>query len=206
MNDVLRKTVTSQRRLVFSFQLRNAKNVTELLYFQGGITMTGQPDTIKKKEKWLEVHCKYGIITVTCRKTKIGRSTVYEWLDDDSEFAKAKDEAEKEAIELLEGEARRRAEKGVLKPVFYKGERCGSIREYSDSLMMFLIKAKKPEYRDKVTNEVVTPNGGLNVNVYNLTPEERRARINELIAKGGIGASSIVGTGEGRAGSATSGE
>ena len=168
--------------------------------------MIGQPDTIKNKEKWLEAHRKYGIITVTCRKTKIGRSTVYEWLESDSDFVKKKEDAEKEAIELLEGEARRRAFQGTLKPVFYQGERCGSIREYSDSLAMFILKAKKPEYRDRVTTEMVTPNGGIDINVYNLTPEERRARINELIAKGGIGTSAALGTGDGGAEPPTSGE
>jgi hypothetical protein len=132
--------------------------------------MTGQPDTIKKKAKWLEVHRQYGIVTATCRKTKIGRSTVYEWLNDDPEFVKLKEDAENEAIELLEVEARRRAFKGTLKPVFYKGKRCGSIREYSDSLAMFIIKAKKPEYRDRVTNEIVGADGkpiqnDININI-----------------------------------------
>jgi hypothetical protein len=116
-------------------------------------------DTKKNKERWLEAHRKTGIIVVTCRKTKIARPTIYKWLAEDPEFAAAKAEAEQEAVELLEAEARRRAEKGVLKPVFYKGERCGSIREYSDSLMMFIIKAKKPEYRDRVTNEIVGADG-----------------------------------------------
>jgi hypothetical protein len=131
--------------------------------------MTGQPDTIKNKEKWLEVHRQFGIVTATCRKTKIGRSTVYDWLAEDPEFAKLKDEAEKEAIELLEGEARRRAHKGTLRPVFYRGEKCGAIREYSDSLMMFILKAKKPEYRDRVTNEITGPDGKPVSNEVNIT-------------------------------------
>jgi hypothetical protein len=96
--------------------------------------MTGQLDTLKKKEEWLEAHRKIGIVTATCRKTKIQRSTVYFWMDHDPEFKAAVADAEKEAIELLESEARRRAHKGTIRPVFYKGEKCGSIREYSDFL------------------------------------------------------------------------
>jgi hypothetical protein len=119
----------------------------------------GREDTVKNKEKWINVHRQYGIIAVTCRATKIVRSTIYTWLGEDPEFAAAKEEAEREAIEQLEGEARRRAFKGVTKPVFYQGTECGSIREYSDSLMMFILKAKKPEYRDRVTNEITGPDG-----------------------------------------------
>jgi alkanesulfonate monooxygenase SsuD/methylene tetrahydromethanopterin reductase-like flavin-dependent oxidoreductase (luciferase family) len=156
--------------------------------------MTGQLDSLKKKEEWLAAHRKIGIITATCRKTKIQRSTVYFWMDNDPEFKAAAANAEQEAVELLEAEARRRAEKGVLKPVFYKGERCGTIREYSDSLMMFIIKAKKPEYRDRVTTTLETPPGGIDINTYTMTPEERRARIDELIAKRGDGTIPAVGT------------
>jgi hypothetical protein len=60
--------------------------------------------------------------------------------------------------------------------------------------------------KQEVKNEMVTPPGGLDINIHNLTPEERRARINELIAKGGIGTPATIGTGEGGAGPPTSGE
>ena len=49
----------------------------------------------------------------------------------------------------MELEARRRAVKGTDKPVFQRGEQVGTIREYSDTLLMFLLKANKPEkFRD----------------------------------------------------------
>ena len=49
----------------------------------------------------------------------------------------------------MEREAARRAYHGVEEPVFHKGEVCGSIRKYSDTLMIFLLKARRPEvYRD----------------------------------------------------------
>jgi hypothetical protein len=47
--------------------------------------------------------------------------------------------------------------------------------------------------KQEVKNEMTTPPGGLDINIHNLTPEERRARINELIAKGGIGTPATVG-------------
>lgn len=51
------------------------------------------------------------------------------------------------------------AYEGTLKPVYFKGEQCGEIREYSDTLMMFILKAKKPEYRDRVQQEISGPDG-----------------------------------------------
>ena len=46
-------------------------------------------------------------------------------------------------------EARRRAVTGIDKPVFFKGEVVGSITKYSDSLLMFLLKAHRPQkFRD----------------------------------------------------------
>jgi hypothetical protein len=65
-------------------------------------------------------------------------------------YASRFEEARKEAIELLEGEARRRAEKGLAEPVIYKGRLCYRevidkngqrrqvplvIRRYSDALL-----------------------------------------------------------------------
>ena len=68
----------------------------------------------------------------------------------DASFALRWREAEALAIERMEFEADRRAVDGVDRPVFYQGERCGEIREYSDSLLVFRLKAKRPEvYRER---------------------------------------------------------
>jgi len=34
-----------------------------------------------------------------------------------------------------------------LKPVYYQGEQCGEVREYSDTLLIFILKARDPAYR-----------------------------------------------------------
>ena len=53
-----------------------------------------------------------------------------------------------DAHDALESEARRRAVEGVPMPVYYNGKVCGTVRKYSDFLLMFLMKAKMPQYRD----------------------------------------------------------
>ena len=61
------------------------------------------------------------------------------------DFAAQWDEALEEGTDLLEAEARRRAVTGINKPVFYKGEVVGSIPKYSDRLLIFLLKAHRPQ-------------------------------------------------------------
>jgi transposase-like protein len=122
-------------------------------------------DTIKKKELFLEAYKQCGTIVQACRETGIGRTTIYMWRNDDPEFLKALDVAEDEATESLIAEARRRAHDGVDKPIYYKGSKVDTVKEFSDTLLMFLIKAKRPEYRDKNVTELQTPETGLNVKI-----------------------------------------
>lgn len=98
--------------------------------------------------------CETGNVTAACKKAKISRAEAYRSRDEDELFNAAWQEALVVATENLELEARRRAENGVLEPVFYLGEKVGSIRKYSDTLMIFLLKAHKPDtYRDNVKND-----------------------------------------------------
>jgi hypothetical protein len=69
----------------------------------------------------------------------------------DEAFRQAWKEASDVGTEILEQEAARRAYHGTLKPVFHKGVTCGAIREYNDTLLIFLLKARNPaKYREGV--------------------------------------------------------
>ena len=84
-----------------------------------------------------------------CRDAGIPRRTAYDWRDANPGFAREWDDALDDGIDLLEAELHRRAFEGVEKPVYYKGERVGTTRHYSDALAMFLLKAHRPaRYRD----------------------------------------------------------
>ena len=90
-----------------------------------------------------------GNVVAAVARAKVGRQTVYDARSADPAFAAAWDEAIAIADELMEAEARRRAVEGTLRPVFQGGEEVGRVREYSDTLLIFLLKAHKPEkYRD----------------------------------------------------------
>jgi hypothetical protein len=55
------------------------------------------------------------------------------------------EDARREAADWLEKEAWRRAMTGWLEPVYQKGEKVGSIRRFSDQLLLRLMEANNPE-------------------------------------------------------------
>jgi hypothetical protein len=89
-----------------------------------------------------------GNVTAAARRAGVDRGTAYRSRAAAAEFRAAWDEALEVALDALEAEARRRALEGWEEPVFYQGKVCGHIRKYSDALIMFLLKAYRPEFRD----------------------------------------------------------
>jgi hypothetical protein len=102
------------------------------------------------REKVLKALRETGNITDSCRRAGINKDTFYQHRDKDPEFAAALAEAIEASIENLELEARRRAAKGCKRPVYQQGRLVGYVQEYSDTLLIFLLKAHKPEkYRER---------------------------------------------------------
>lgn len=84
-------------------------------------------------------------VTEAARAAGISRQTAYERRESDPDFAAAWRDALEESCDALEREARRRAIEGTEEPVFYKGDECGRIRRYSDTLLIVLLNAHRPE-------------------------------------------------------------
>ncbi len=108
-------------------------------------------DTSRLKKGFLEEYSQCGNITVAAEIVGMARRTHYRWIEDDVGYREAFESATEEAIDRLEAEARRRAVEGVEKPVgWYKGEPGGYVREFSDTLLIFLLKGAAPDkYRDR---------------------------------------------------------
>lgn len=101
------------------------------------------------------------LVTEACKSAGGRRSTAYDRRSKDAKFASAYADVEERSTELLEREAYRRAAVGVDKPVFQGGEQVGSIREYSDTLLIFLLKARRPDvYREHHQVELAGRDGG----------------------------------------------
>ena len=116
-----------------------------------------------KDAKFLELIAGGATISDACRAAGYTRSTVYVYKADDPKFAEAWDEANEQAIERMEREADRRAIEGYDKPVYHLGVEVGSERKFSDTLLIFRLKAKRPDvYRERaevavtMTDELAT--------------------------------------------------
>lgn len=102
-----------------------------------------------------------GIVRDACATAGIHRSTAYEERQRNDEFALGWADAEEDSTERMEREAYRRAAEGTVKPVFQGGEHVGDIREYSDTLLIFMLKSRRPErYRDNHRVEHTGKDGG----------------------------------------------
>ncbi|MFK7088674.1 hypothetical protein AAFM71_07640 [Chromobacterium violaceum] len=117
--------------------------------------------TPEKVAAFLDALSESANVSSAAKKIKVSRTHLYRLRDEDEEFAAAWNEAVQLGTAALEDEAVRRAKVGTLRPVFYKGEKCGEIREYSDTLLIFLLKARDPDkYADRVRKELTGPGGG----------------------------------------------
>jgi hypothetical protein len=102
-----------------------------------------------KKRAFLVAYSECGNIVRAAAAAGVHRSSHFHWVKGDEAYADAFREAERMAGFLLEAEARRRAAEGIDKPVYYQGQVVGTVKEYSDTLLIFLLKGALPDkYRE----------------------------------------------------------
>jgi len=123
----------------------------------------------KKPVDWRVVFlahlAKTGNVSAAAAEAGINRDTAYSARDPEGKDAAGRAEARvfaahwksaiATAVDALELEARRRAVDGVREPVgWYQGESGGHVRRYSDTLLIVLLKAHRPEiYRETIVQK-----------------------------------------------------
>ena len=117
----------------------------------------------------------------------------YKWRAADPEFAARWQEAYEEGTDVLEDEAHRRAVDGVGTPVYYGGKKIGETRKYSDMLLMFLLRGRRPEkYRERLisdfANTGIGPFGISHDGLSELELTQRIIGVALRLAEGGTGA------------------
>lgn len=104
----------------------------------------------KKRRVFLGVLAKTGRVAEAARAVGYtDTATLQAFRRQDEDFAEAWNYALEAAANVLEEEAIRRATEGVLEPVYYKGMVAGYKINYSDTLLMFVLRGLKPgTYRE----------------------------------------------------------
>ena len=97
------------------------------------------------KSRFIRQLAMTGNVTTSAEAVGVARHMVYEWRKQDPSFARKWEEALAIAVDALAMEARRRALDGVEEVRYFQGEPIGTIRKYSDQLLMFLLRAYDPE-------------------------------------------------------------
>ncbi len=91
-----------------------------------------------------------GSVTVAANRAQLRRSTLYERRQDDEEFAERWARALDLGVERLQDNAMNRALNGTPKPIWRNGQEVGSVRQFDNRLLQFLLKAHRPDlYGDR---------------------------------------------------------
>lgn len=126
-----------------------------------------------------------GTVIQACRAAGVGRSTVYEERKRNQAFADAWAEVEEDTTEIMEREGYRRAVEGWIERQKFERNEAGElelveqVRKFSDTLLIFLLKARRPKvYRERIEHS--GPGGGplehrVNLDLSKLTDEQLAA-------------------------------
>ena len=86
---------------------------------------------IKKESMLKALEKNLGVVTLSCRKANIPRSTFYKWVNEDKEFAEQVKEIENVALDFAESELLKQIQNGIpTSTIFYlktKGKKRGYI-------------------------------------------------------------------------------
>ncbi len=103
-----------------------------------------------------------GQITKACEVVGIARDTHYDWLQRYPEYRTAFEKARERAADVLEDEAWRRAHEGIERWTTVAGKEKLQ-REYSDNLLMFLLKARNRKVFGDRSDDTLKVEGELSI-------------------------------------------
>ncbi|MBF0185326.1 MAG: hypothetical protein HQM06_13200 [Magnetococcales bacterium] len=113
--------------------------------------------TARRKQIFLETLATCGVVRRAAEVSGTTRKSLYTYRTSDPDFAEAWDIALQDFADRLEEAAHSRAVDGYEEPVFQGGQQVGTVRKYSDSLLLAMLRARRPEYQSKPTVTVQAP-------------------------------------------------
>lgn len=145
------------------------------------------------RPKWadgfLREFARLGIVKYAAESVGVNRRTVQKLRERDAEFAVEMEDALEEANDVIDREIYRRGVEGVTEPVVSAGKHVADVRKYSDALLMFQARGRRPEvYRERhdhrVDAKVETRTTGVLVVPGVATEEEWEAGLEAAAAAG----------------------
>ena len=109
------------------------------------------PDLSSNEKMFLDLLSEGMSVSAACERANIPRRSVYNRRRADQDFREQWDEALGMAADTLEAEADRRGRDGWSEDVYYRGQVVGRRQRYSDRMLIFRLKALRPELYGKVT-------------------------------------------------------
>jgi hypothetical protein len=155
-----------------------------------------------RQRRFLEAYAECGVISEAARQADIDRTMHYDWLAD-PEYKANFEAAQHVAGDSLETELFKRVYEGVDEEVTDFDGKTRTTRRFSDTLLIFALKAAKPDkYRDNYKQEIQL-NGNLALSrgpdLSRLT-NEQLVILEQLALAAAAGIPAIAGSGEDPAG------
>lgn len=110
-----------------------------------------------KQKVFLKSFANNPIVGRAAQDAEITKQSHYYWMRTDEVYKKIFEGLSDIIVGDLEEAAQTRAIEGVAKDVYFQGTVVGQEQQYSDTLLMFLLKAKRPEiYRERTSIDLNT--------------------------------------------------
>jgi len=139
----------------------------------------------KRKAKFLDELSRHGIVGEAAKRASLHShhgciQTFYRERKANPEFARQWEEALEMARHTVEYELHRRAVEGIDEPIYYMGEKVGSVKKYSDQLLLARIRKLDPTYRE---TQKIEHGGAIDVKPIGLEQLDgrQRALLRELL-------------------------
>lgn len=112
------------------------------------------------KRKFLAAFEECGSLIRASRWAKISRQNHWKWMHEDPLYPAAFAEAERRSVWSLKDEAVRRAREGLRRAKWHKGKIVGYETEFSDTLLIQMLKARAPEeFRERIDQRLTGKDG-----------------------------------------------
>ena len=140
--------------------------------------------TPKKEAAFLEaLSINGGNVARACARSRFSRNAAYQWRAADPGFARKWAAAVEMGTDALEDEAVRRAHEGTERPVYHQGEQVGTVRVYSDTLMILMLKARRPNrYKERTGKD----HSGRVGSYVATAPSEAQSQLRAELATAGV--------------------